>query len=104
MVIITDERCTEYFAEGHPERPARVANTSKLLKTQSVLELSWAEPVETSTEMLLRAHTKEHIENVKHAHRQFDSDTPAHPGIYYHALRSVGGAVLRGVLGSIFKG
>ena len=93
MVIITDARCTEFAQEGHPEGPARIANPVELLKSQTSLELNWAEPVEVSTAMLLRAHTKAHVEQVKTAHLPFDNDTPAHPGIYYHALRGAGGAV-----------
>ncbi|HSH15558.1 MAG TPA: histone deacetylase [Verrucomicrobiae bacterium] len=94
MVIITDERCTGYHTEGHPEKPARITGSLELLRTQTSVELTWAEPLETTQTMVARAHTAAHIERVKHAHLPFDSDTWAHPGIYYHALRSAGGAVL----------
>ena len=93
MVIITDERCTGYHSEGHPEKPARITNSLALLRTQSAFEIDWAEPAEPTQTMLTRAHTPAHIERVKHAHLPFDADTAAHPGIYYHALRSTGGAV-----------
>jgi len=93
MVIITDERCTGYHAEGHPERPARITSSVALLRAQTEVEVTWAEPAEPTQAMLARAHTPAHIERVKHAHLPFDSDTAAHPGIYYHALRSVGGAI-----------
>jgi acetoin utilization deacetylase AcuC-like enzyme len=94
MVIITDERCTGYHTEGHPEKPARITGSLELLRTQTSLELTWAEPLDTTQPMLARAHMAAHVERVKHAHLPFDSDTAAHPGIYYHALRGAGGAVL----------
>lgn len=93
MVVITDERCTGYSQNGHPERPARVSETLTLLRAQTDLELTWEEPIEPTHQMLARCHTEDHIESIKQAHLSFDSDTPAYPGIYYHALRSVGGAV-----------
>ncbi len=93
MVIITDERCTGYYTEGHPERPARITGSVALLRGQTEVEVTWAEPAEPTQTMLARAHTAAHLERVKHAHLPFDSDTAAHPGIYYHALRGVGGAI-----------
>jgi acetoin utilization deacetylase AcuC-like enzyme len=42
---------------------------------------------------LLRAHSAEHIERIRAATRDFDSDTPAYPGIYEHALRGAGAAI-----------
>lgn len=93
MTIITDERCTEYHREGHPERPARISGSVDHLKKVSDLEIDWARPSETSRDSLERAHTLEHIEHVKFPGRHFDSDTPAYDGIYHHALRGVGGAI-----------
>jgi acetoin utilization deacetylase AcuC-like enzyme len=93
MTIITDERCTQYSAAGHPERPQRVAGSLALLRSQKELKLDWAEPLKVSEQSLLRAHTKEHIAHVKSVTEAFDGDTPAHAGIYEHALRSVGGAL-----------
>jgi acetoin utilization deacetylase AcuC-like enzyme len=92
LTIITDPRCTEYAAPGHPERPERIARTVELLKTQDQIALSWTAPAEASKASLLRAHTKEHLERL-HSPHDFDADTPAHPGIEGHALRSVGGAL-----------
>jgi hypothetical protein len=40
MVIITDERCTGYHTEGHPEKPARITGSLELLRTQSSVELT----------------------------------------------------------------
>lgn len=94
MKVITDERCTAYAARGHPERPARVANTLDLLRKQSDLPLTWAEPIDPGEPAIFRAHTEEHVFHVKDALADFDADTPAHDGIFEHAKRSVGGALL----------
>lgn len=93
MKIITDERCTEYSAPGHPERPARVAKTLEKLRAQQELKIDWAEPVAVKEELILRAHTKAHLAHVKDPSADFDGDTPAYPKIYEHALRSIGGAL-----------
>lgn len=93
MTIITDERCTTYSAPGHPERPARVSGTVQKLRSQTELPVKWAAPLEPTEEQLLRAHTKQHIAHVKLGTEAFDGDTPAHPDIYNHALRSVGSAL-----------
>jgi acetoin utilization deacetylase AcuC-like enzyme len=93
MKIITDERCTQYGAPGHPERPARVATTLERLRRQKDLEIIWAEPLEVAEETILRAHEKEHVELVKAAPHDFDGDTPTYPHIWDHARRSVGGAL-----------
>ena len=93
MTIITDERCTGYSSPGHPERPARVARTLAKLREQKELALKWAAPVEVTESIIELAHTKEHIAHVKSAGSDFDGDTPAHPNIFEHARRSVGGAL-----------
>jgi acetoin utilization deacetylase AcuC-like enzyme len=92
LTIITDPRCTEYAAPGHPERPERVSRTVELLKTQDRIALSWTGPAEAGEASLLRAHTQEHLEQLESPH-DFDADTPALPGITQHARRSVGGAL-----------
>ena len=93
MKIITDERCTEYSAAGHPERPARIGGTLEKLRGQKELALTWAEPLPVADEIILRAHTREHLERIKSAAGEFDGDTPAYPKIFEHAQRSVGGAL-----------
>jgi acetoin utilization deacetylase AcuC-like enzyme len=92
LTIITDPRCTEYAAPGHPERPERVSRTVELLKTQKRLELNWAAPIQPGEDSILRAHSPALIERLQSA-EDFDGDTPAHPGIEQHARRSVGGAL-----------
>ena len=93
MKVITDERCTAYGAQGHPERPARVANTLALLRGQTEFPITWAEPLPAEERAILRAHTEEHHFHVKDALADFDADTPAHDGIHEHACRSVGGGL-----------
>lgn len=43
--------------------------------------------------MLLRAHTREHLDRVKSATADFDADTAAHPDIFEHAARATGAAI-----------
>jgi acetoin utilization deacetylase AcuC-like enzyme len=43
--------------------------------------------------MLLRAHTRGHLDRVKNATADFDADTAAHPNIYEHAARATGAAI-----------
>jgi acetoin utilization deacetylase AcuC-like enzyme len=53
----------------------------------------WRTPSAATEEMLLRAHSRDHLERIKTATRDFDADTAAHPGIYEHAARAAGAAV-----------
>ncbi len=92
MTVVTDERCVEYRAPGHPERPQRVGRTLDLLRQQKTLELQWAAPAEVTDAELLRAHTAAHLARLS-LREDFDGDTPAHPGIEGHARRAVGGAI-----------
>jgi acetoin utilization deacetylase AcuC-like enzyme len=94
MKVITDSRCTEYVRPGHPERPQRISRTVEKLREQKDLPIDWAEPSPPVEEIVLRAHSPEHLARLKHAPEDFDSDTPAYPHILEHALRSVGGALL----------
>src|SRR5262245_30848775 len=93
MKIITDSRCTAYSASGHPEKPARVSRTVDRLKEQAELSVAWAEPLAVEAATIERAHSKEHIARLTAAGADFDGDTPAHPDIFEHARRSVGGAL-----------
>jgi len=94
MNIITDERCTGYHRAGHPERPQRISRTLEKLRGQKELPITWVEPLAAvADETILRAHTKDHLARVKAGTGDFDSDTPAHPGIFEHAQRSIGGAL-----------
>jgi acetoin utilization deacetylase AcuC-like enzyme len=94
MNIITDERCTGYHRAGHPERPQRISRALEKLRGQKELPITWLEPLAAvGDETILRAHTKEHLARVKAGNGDFDGDTPAHPGIFEHAQRSIGGAL-----------
>jgi acetoin utilization deacetylase AcuC-like enzyme len=92
MRIITDSRCADYAYPGHPERPARVTRSVQLLRRQSSLPIVWDEPLPVEREILLRAHTAEHLDRLENQ-LDFDMDTPTYPDIAGHARRSVGGAL-----------
>lgn len=94
MKVITDERCTGYSTPGHPERPQRIERTLDRLRAQKEIDVTWLEPLPAvPDEVILRAHTKEHLARVTAAAEDFDGDTAAHPNIIEHARRSVGGAL-----------
>lgn len=93
MIVITDPRCAEYHSPGHPERPERVVRTVEALRNQAELRIDWESPSDVAPELLLRAHSPEHLNRLERAKEAFDGDTPAHPGILQHALRGVGGAL-----------
>jgi acetoin utilization deacetylase AcuC-like enzyme len=82
----------DYEQPGHPERPARIRGTLERLRRQRELQLHWLEPQPVDDRVLLRAHSREHLNRLE-AKLDFDLDTPAHPGIADHARRSVGGAL-----------
>jgi acetoin utilization deacetylase AcuC-like enzyme len=92
MNIITDSRCTEYHAPGHPERPQRILRTVEKFKEQSEFPIQWHDPLAVSDDQLSRAHNKTHIDLLARA-TDFDADTPAYPRIAEHARRSVGAAL-----------
>jgi acetoin utilization deacetylase AcuC-like enzyme len=93
VILITDERCTEYHSPGHPERPERIRGTLAKLRGQPGLKISWEKPVAVDAGVLLRAHTANHIQRLGEAKADFDGDTPAYPGIFEHAVRGVGGGL-----------
>jgi acetoin utilization deacetylase AcuC-like enzyme len=92
MKVINDERCTEYSSRGHPERPARVAMTLKLLREQSEIPIEWIRPEPAVDEPILRAHSPELLARLR-IPRDFDGDTPYYENIDAHARRSVGAAL-----------
>jgi acetoin utilization deacetylase AcuC-like enzyme len=93
LKIVTDARCTEYSAPGHPERPDRISRTVEALKAQDKLKLTWKEPKHAEDGFILGAHTARHLAHLQLSSENFDADTPAYPNIAEHARRSVGGAV-----------
>ena len=92
MKIITDVQCANYSSPGHPERPARVTDTVKALRTQSEMPLAWTAPGDATDEVILRAHSPQMLSRL-YVEEDFDTDTPYHPGIAEHARRSVAGAL-----------
>ena len=91
--VITDQRCLAYHSPGHPERPARIENTVKALRTQEGLDIQWRQPTLPSENLLNLGHSAAYLKNLKAPKADFDGDTPAHPQIYEHARRAVGGAL-----------
>jgi acetoin utilization deacetylase AcuC-like enzyme len=92
MIIFHDASCLEYSAPGHPERPARIAHSVPLLKERHP-DWEWRSPELANEAAVLRAHSREHLERIRSATRDFDADTPVYPKIYEHVLRSAGAAV-----------
>jgi acetoin utilization deacetylase AcuC-like enzyme len=92
MIIFHDESCLEFSAPGHPEGPARIARSVPLLKKRHP-DWEWRIPKTASEAALLRAHSRDHVERIRNATRDFDADTPVYPKIYEHALRSAGAAI-----------
>lgn len=93
VVLITDERCTQYHSPGHPERPERITRTLARLRGRKDWAPTWGSPVKVDPAVLLRAHTVDHLRRLEESRGDFDGDTPAHPGILDHAIRGVGGAL-----------
>jgi len=89
MKIITDEHCTEYEKTGHPERPARIHKTVQKLRNQKEIPIVWDKPASFASDVLLRAHTPQHIERLSQP-GDFDADTSYFPGIEARARAAVG--------------
>jgi len=92
MKIITDIRCAEYSAPGHPESPRRILATLEALKSQEALAPAWGEPLPVEDATLLRAHSPQHLQRLD-LPEDLDADTPAYPQIAAHARRAAGGAL-----------
>jgi acetoin utilization deacetylase AcuC-like enzyme len=92
MIIFHDPHCVEYSAPGHPESPDRIARSVPLLKERHP-DWGWRTPEPASEAALLRAHSRDHLERIRSATRDFDGDTPFYRKIYEHALRSAGAAI-----------
>lgn len=90
MRIITDERCTAYRKPGHPDQPARVWATQRLLREHT--ELCWVEAADATDEALLRGHTARHLERLA-VPADFDPNTPWYPGLPGLAGRAAGAAL-----------
>lgn len=92
MLIFHDPRSVEYSRAGHVDRPQRIRATVPLLKERHPA-WQWRVPQIASDELLLRAHSPEHLRQVAAAAEDFDSDCPAYEDVYSHAARATGAAV-----------
>lgn len=92
MKIITDEHCTGYSQYGHPERPARIADTLTRLKNQTELGILWDTPGQVTDTQILRAHAPEVLARLQ-IPKDFDADTPAYPNITGYARASAAAAL-----------
>ena len=92
MTIITDEHCAAYAHPGHPERPERILRTIGSLRGNPALSTTWLKAEACSEEILLRAHTPEHLNGLDRT-EAFDLDTPTFEGLAGFARISAGAAV-----------
>jgi len=92
MTIFYDSSCLEYSSPGHPERPERIARTTPLLNDRHS-DWEWRKPAAATDDLLLRVHSRGHIERVVNAKEDFDLDTPFYLNIEVHARRSAGAAI-----------
>ena len=92
MKVITDEHCTGYSHEGHPERPERIRGILQRLRGQTALPIAWNKPGPFEEASLLRAHGAGHLARLNEG-RDFDEDTPYAPEIARHARASAAAAL-----------
>jgi acetoin utilization deacetylase AcuC-like enzyme len=92
VIIFHDPTCTEYSRPGHPESPARITQSAPLLRARHS-DWEWRKPNAAIEEILLRAHSPQHLARIRAAAQDFDVDTPAYPNIFEHATRAAGAAV-----------
>jgi acetoin utilization deacetylase AcuC-like enzyme len=92
VIIITDERCTDFSHPGHPERPERISRSLRKLRSQTELALTWENPLPVEEVTLLRAHSPEHLARLNEP-RDFDPDTPFFTEIGRYARASAGAAL-----------
>lgn len=88
--IVSSLRSGEYCQQGHPERPKRVIESFKYLKSKG---FEFLEPQPCSEQDLLMVHSRELLEKIKSG-SFFDADTPALGNIYEYASLSAGAAIL----------
>lgn len=92
MLILHDPRCADYGSSMRPEQPARVIKSAAHLRAAHP-DWQWRVPDAASDEMVTRVHTSAHVKRLQKP-VDFDDDTPFFAGIYDHALRAAGAAVL----------
>lgn len=92
MLIFHDPRSVEYSRAGHSDNPQRIARTVPLLKERHP-SWEWRWPQRPNEQLLLRAHSSEHLRRIAAAAEDFDSDCPAYANTFDHAARASGAAV-----------
>jgi len=92
MTIIHDPKCTEYGSSERPEKPGRVMLSAAHLRA-SHPDWDWAVPPVADEDSLRLAHTPALLQRIQEP-PNIEEDTPYFPGIYDHAVRSVGAAIL----------
>jgi acetoin utilization deacetylase AcuC-like enzyme len=90
--IITDSKCVNYSAAGHPERPQRIYSTIARLKEQNDLPIQWFASTKVTDQQILRAHVPEMLARLQ-IPQDFDGDTPYYEGIFGYARASVAAAL-----------
>ena len=76
--LIFDISATNFGADDHPERPARLVLTrAHLIRKRP--EWAWMQPRIASQEEILRVHQPKHLERLRQPF-DFDSDIPFYPG------------------------
>lgn len=87
---------------GHPERPDRMRAISRVLEHEAYNALIRRDaPLREDAETyILKAHSKEHLETVRNAHRagaagsvHIDADTVISPGTWEAAMRAIGASL-----------
>ena len=77
--MIFDKSATNFSADYHPERPARLFMTeAHLVKNHP--DWAWMQPRLASEEEILKVHYPKHLERLRQP-VDFDADTPYYPGI-----------------------
>jgi acetoin utilization deacetylase AcuC-like enzyme len=91
MVILHHPDSAHYATPGHPERPARVLESSAHL-ARHLAGVEWRQPAPAPEKPLLLAHTTAHLARLREP-RPFDADTPYHDNIADVARLSAGAAL-----------
>jgi acetoin utilization deacetylase AcuC-like enzyme len=91
MIVMHHPACAMFAAPGHPERPARVVDSAKLLQRAGA-GFEWRRPGPAAGAQIARAHPAAHLARLGEA-RAFDADTPHYEGIADYARIAAGAAV-----------
>src|SRR5207302_10660182 len=90
--ILHNPSSAAYSRSGDQERPERIMQTVRLLKSRNG-DWQWHDPRAASDQELLHANTHEHLARIAKASQDFDLDTPAYSKIEFYARQSAGSAI-----------